>query len=144
MGALNGVLDRSIKGNGSIVGVVGPPGMGKSRIVRELTARAEAAGAEVFATYSESHTIDLPFHAAAGLLRSTTGIDGLDDAAARLQVRARFPGANDDDLLLLEDLLGIGDPGGGIACRSPPTLAAGDSLRWSRPPRWLDRLRWST
>ena len=92
MGALNGVLDRSINGNGSIVGVVGPPGIGKSRIVRELTARAEAAGAEVFTTYSESHTIDLPFHAAAGLLRSVAGIDGLDDAAARQQVRARFPG----------------------------------------------------
>ncbi len=110
MGALNGVLDRSINGNGGIVGVVGPPGIGKSRIVRELTARAKAAGAEVFATYCESHTTDLPFHTAAGLLRSTTGVDDLDDAAARLQVRARFAGANDDDLLLLDDLLGIGDP----------------------------------
>ena len=110
MGALNGVLERSINGNGSIVGLVGPPGIGKSRMVRELTARAQAAGAEVFATYCESHTTDLPFHAAAGLLRSTTGIDGLDDAAARRHVRARFGGANDDDLLLLDDMLGIGDP----------------------------------
>ncbi len=110
LGALNGVLERSINGNGSIVGLVGPPGIGKSRMVRELTARAQAAGAEVFATYCESHTTDLPFHAAAGLLRSTTGIDGLDDAAARRHVRARFGGANDDDLLLLDDMLGIGDP----------------------------------
>ena len=39
MGALNGVLQRAINGNGSIVGVVGPPGIGKSRIVREMTAR---------------------------------------------------------------------------------------------------------
>ena len=119
MGALNGVLDRSINGNGSIVGLVGPPGIGKSRIVRELTARAKAAGAEVFATYCESHTTDLPFHAAAGLLRSTTGIDGLDDAAARQQVRARFPGANGDDLVLLEDLLGIGDPGAVLPAIAP-------------------------
>ena len=110
MGALNGVLERSINGNGSIVGLVGPPGIGKSRIVREITARAKDAGAEVFATYCESHTTEVPFHAAAGLLRSSTGLNGLDDAAARKQVRERFSGADDEDLLLLDDLLGIGDP----------------------------------
>jgi adenylate cyclase len=110
MGALTGVLDRAFDCKGSIVGVVGPAGIGKSRIVRELTARAKAAGAEVFATYCESHTTDIPFHAAAGLLRSTTGIDGLDDAAARARVRSRFPAANDEDLLLLDDLLGVGGP----------------------------------
>ncbi len=110
MSALRGVLTRSLNGNGSVVGVVGPPGIGKSRIVRELTAQAKADGAEVFATYCESHTTDLPFQTAAGLLRSTTGVDGLDEAAARAHVRMRFPGANDEDLLLLDDLLGIGDP----------------------------------
>ena len=71
MGALNGVLERSINGSGSVVGLVGPPGIGKSRIVRELTARAKDAGVEVFTTYCESHTTDVPFHAAAGLLRSS-------------------------------------------------------------------------
>jgi class 3 adenylate cyclase len=110
LGALNGVLERSINGNGSIVGVVGPPGIGKSRIVRELTARARDAGADVFATYCESHTTEVPFHAAAGLLRSSADLDGLDDAAARKQVRARFPGADGDDLLMLDDLLGTADP----------------------------------
>jgi class 3 adenylate cyclase len=110
MGALGGVLQRSINGNGSVVGLVGPPGIGKSRVVRELTAQAKGAGVEVFATYCESHTTDLPFHGAAGLLRSVTRLEGLDDAAARQQVRERFPGAPADDLLLMDDLLGIGDP----------------------------------
>jgi adenylate cyclase len=110
MGALAGVLQRSINGNGNVVGLVGPAGIGKSRVVRELTAQAEDAGTEVFGTYCESHTTDLPFHAAAGLLRSVTRLDFLDDAAARTQVRERFPAAADDDLLLMEDLLGIGDP----------------------------------
>jgi len=32
---------------------------------------AKGAGVEVFATYCESHTTDLPFHGAAGLLRSS-------------------------------------------------------------------------
>ncbi len=110
MGALGGVFERAINGNGSVVGVAGPPGIGKSRIVRELTSRADDAGVEVSVAYCESHTTDLPFHAAAGLLRSTAGLDDLDDAAAREQIRARFPDANSEDLLLLDDLLGIADP----------------------------------
>ena len=44
MGALTGVLQRSINGNGNVVGLVGPPGIGKSRIVRELTSKAKEAG----------------------------------------------------------------------------------------------------
>lgn len=112
--ALNGVLDRAVNGKGGIAGLVGPAGIGKSRIVRELTKRARDAGAEVYTTYCESHTTDLPFHAAAGLLRSTTGTDGLDAPTAREQVRARFPDADDEDLLLLDDLLGIGDPGASL------------------------------
>lgn len=114
MAALNGVFERAINGNGSIVGVVGPPGIGKSRIVRELTALASGADVEVATTYCESHTTDLPFYAAAGLLRSTAGLDGLDDAAARERVRARFAGADDEDLLLVEDLLGIAENGAAL------------------------------
>jgi adenylate cyclase len=110
MAALDGVLGRVLVGNGAIVGVVGSPGIGKSRMVRELTAKALDAGAQVAATYCESHTTEVPFHTAAGLLRSTTGLDGLDDAAARSLVRARFPDADEEDLQLLHDLLGIGDP----------------------------------
>ena len=110
MGSLSGILDRAVNGNGAVVGVVGPPGIGKSRTVREIASRATSAGVEVLTTYCESHTTDVPFHAVAGLLRATTGSNGLDGAAARTQVRARFPGADDEDLLILEDLLGIGDP----------------------------------
>src|SRR6478736_2213802 len=35
MGSLSGILDRAVNGNGAVVGVVGPPGIGKSRTVRE-------------------------------------------------------------------------------------------------------------
>src|SRR4051812_14647725 len=110
MGALHGLLDRAVNGNGCVVGVVGPPGIGKSRIVREIASLATDTGFEMFTTYCESHTTDVPFHAAAGLVRAITGSNGLDGAVARTQVRARFTGADDEDLLILEDLLGIGDP----------------------------------
>src|SRR6478736_367303 len=110
MGSLSGILDRAVNGNGAVVGVVGPPGIGRSRTVREIASRATSAGVGVLTTYCESHTTDVPFHAVAGLLRVTTGSNGLDGAAARTQVRARFPGADDEDLLIMEDLLGIGRP----------------------------------
>jgi adenylate cyclase len=111
IGALRGLLDRAVSGNGCVVGIVGPPGIGKSRIVRELTTLAHDAGVTVSATYCESHTAEVPFHAAAELVRSTTGLDGLDDESARARMRTRFGGAEEEDLLLLEDLLGIAGSG---------------------------------
>ncbi|WP_326545259.1 adenylate/guanylate cyclase domain-containing protein [Mycolicibacterium sp. ND9-15] len=111
MNALTGLLGRALKGNGGVVGLVGPPGIGKSRLVRELTSRAADAGVQVATTLCESHTADVPFHAAANLLRSATGASGLEAAAAREQVRAAFTDADQEDLLLVEDLVGIGDPG---------------------------------
>ena len=111
MGALKGMLDRSAAGNGCVVGVVGPPGIGKSRMVREVASLAGEKGVEVFMAYCESHTTDVPFHAAAGLVRSVSGSVGLEGADARAHIRARFPDADTEDLLLLDDLLGIADPG---------------------------------
>ena len=64
----------------------------------------------VFDTYCESHASEIPFHAVARLFRTAARITGLDDAAARARVRRRLPDADPDDLLLLDDLLGIADP----------------------------------
>jgi adenylate cyclase len=110
LNTIAGLLDEAIEGAGCVVGVLGPPGIGKSRIVRESAALAKSLGAEVFTTYCESHTSDIPFHAVTGLMRAGLGVDGLDGDAARTQLRTRFPDANPDDLLLLDDLLGVADP----------------------------------
>jgi len=103
-------LDRAADGHGAVVGVVGSPGIGKSRLVRELTAMAAARGVEVFTAFCESHASDIPFSVVARLLCAATGVRGLDNAAARAGVRAQFPDADPEDVLLLEDLLGIADP----------------------------------
>ena len=110
MSALEGVLDRAMEGHGTVVGVAGSPGIGKSRLVREVSALAGRRGVEVFTTFCESHTSQIPFHAVARLLRATTGVEGLDPHAARAQVRARAPDAQPEDLVLFDDLLGIADP----------------------------------
>jgi adenylate cyclase len=110
MSAVEGLLERATDGHGAVVGVVGSPGIGKSRLAREVTAMAAARGVEVFTAFCESHASDIPFHVVARLLRAATGVRGLDNAAARAGVRAQFPDADPEDVLLLEDLLGIADP----------------------------------
>ena len=104
------MLDRSISGHGCVVDVTGPPGIGKSRLVYEATALARRRGAEVFSTFCESHAADIAFHVVARLLRDVAGIADVDDEMARQLVRAQVPGGSDEDLLLLNDLLGIRDP----------------------------------
>ena len=51
-------------------GVVGPPGIGKSRLVREVAAMAAARGVDVFTAFCDSHASQVPFHSFARLLRA--------------------------------------------------------------------------
>jgi adenylate cyclase len=64
MAAVEGLLDRAIDGYGAVVTVVGSPGIGKSRLVREVTAMAAARGVEVFTAFCESHTSEVPGYCA--------------------------------------------------------------------------------
>jgi class 3 adenylate cyclase len=111
MTTVTGMLDRSIGGHGGVVCVGGPPGIGKSRLVHETAALARGRGVEVFSTFCESHAGDISFHVVARLLRAVSGISDLDGAAARARVRTRVPdGVDPQDLVLLDDLLGIRAP----------------------------------
>ena len=110
MAAVEGLLERGIDGHGAVVTVAGPPGIGKSRVAREISGMAAARGAEVFTAYCESHATDIPFHVVSRMLRAVTGIKGLDPHAARARIRAQAPDGDAEDLLLFDDLLGIADP----------------------------------
>jgi len=110
LNTIAGLLDEAVEGRGGIVSVVGPPGIGKSRMVRESIELARRRGVAVFYTYCESHASDVPFHVVVPLLREGFGVAGLDPAAARVRVRSLVPDADPEDLLLLDDVLGIADP----------------------------------
>ena len=110
MSAIAGLFDRALDGHGTVVGVVGSPGIGKSRLVQEVSAMADSHGVDVFTAFCESHTSQVPFHTVTRLLRAATGVEGLDPLTARAQIRAQAPDAAPEDLLLLDDLLGIADP----------------------------------
>ncbi len=105
-----GVLDRAIDGYGAVVGIAGPPGIGKSRLTREVAAMASHRGIQVFTAFCESHTSQVPFHVVTKLFRAATGVEGLDTGSARALVRTQNRDAEPEDIALFEDLLGIGDP----------------------------------
>lgn len=113
------LLDHAVAGAGRVVGVVGSPGIGKSRLMREATALAADRGAAVFTVSCESHAREVPFHTVSRLWRTVFGLGGRDAEAARARVRAGITDADPDDLLLLDDLLGIGD-----ADVAPPAISA--------------------
>jgi class 3 adenylate cyclase len=110
MAALDAMVDRAIGGRGGIVNVVGPPGIGKSRVAREVAAVADGRGFETFWAFCESHASDISFHVMAQLLRASSGVADLDAEGARMRLRATAPDADPEDLLLLDDLLGFADP----------------------------------
>ena len=74
--AVEGLLERAIGGHGAVVGVVGSPGIGKSRLVREVAAMAAARGVDVFTAFGESHASDIPFYVVARLLRAAFRVAG--------------------------------------------------------------------
>ena len=111
MSAVEGLLDRAIDGHGAVVGRRRPTWH------RQEPPDARACGGwlmtaecDVFATFCESHTTQVPFHVVARLMRSATSVEGVDATAARAQIEAGFSDADPEDVALYEDLLGIGDP----------------------------------
>ncbi|MCV7332973.1 adenylate/guanylate cyclase domain-containing protein [Mycobacterium cookii] len=110
MTAVEAIVDQAVGGRGGVVNVVGPPGIGKSRAARDTAALAAAHGVEVFWTFCESHARDIPFQVVARLLRASMGVTDLEGGAARARVREQVADADPQDLLLLDDLLGIADP----------------------------------
>jgi adenylate cyclase len=110
LGTIGSLLDEVTDGAGAVVTIAGPPGIGKTRLAREAAVTAGERGVAMFSTYCESHSGDIAFRVVIRLLRAITGVNDLDATAARDSVRAQVPDADPQDVLLLDDLLGIADP----------------------------------
>lgn len=144
MSTARGSLDRATDGDAAVISVVGPPGIGKSRLVRELSATAIALGVEVFTTYCDSHTSQIPFHAVARFLRAVAGVEGRSGQSARDRLRERFSDSDPEDLVLFADLLGIGDPDASLPRIDPDarrrrltTLVHAASVARERPALYI-------
>ncbi|OBF96101.1 adenylyl cyclase [Mycobacterium sp. 852002-51152_SCH6134967] len=97
---------------GSLVGIVGGPGVGKSRLIREFGAVVANEGARVVVARCEAHTTQLAFRAVTRLLRAMFDVEAQSDADARKHILATCAGLEPDsmDAQILFDAVGISDP----------------------------------
>lgn len=97
---------------GCLVGIAGPPGLGKSRLLREFTEIAAGQGAEVVAARCEAHTSGVAFRALSRLLRNMFKVEGLGGAEAREQTSTQCPdllAPESADAKILFEAMGIAD-----------------------------------
>jgi class 3 adenylate cyclase/DNA-binding IscR family transcriptional regulator len=112
---LGEALDRAEAGEGAVVGIVAEPGIGKSRLLRELAERQHhRSGIEVFEAQAQSHGGAIPYMPILQMLRSFFEIGEREpDRTAREKVAGRtllLDQGFAPDLPLMFDFLGIPDP----------------------------------
>jgi adenylate cyclase len=114
MAALELALKQATDGRGQVVGIVGEPGVGKSRLCFEFTERCRARGVPIYDAHCPAHGKTLPFLPILELLRSYFGITDADsDDAARKRIAGTLVLADptfQELLPLLFDVLGVPDP----------------------------------
>jgi class 3 adenylate cyclase/tetratricopeptide (TPR) repeat protein len=118
---LETALAAALDGDGTVVGIVGEPGVGKSRLCHELVQRCRARGVGVVEAHGVSYAKRIPLLPILELIRGSLGITEHDsDQATREKIAGRLlllDGAFREDLPLVFDFLGVPDPD-----RPPPRM----------------------
>jgi len=112
--ALGAALEAAVAGDGQVVGLVGEPGVGKSRLAHEFAEHCLAEGVSVQRARAVAHGREIPLLPVLELMRATLGVDDTDEPEiARARITASL-GALDasfhKDVPLLFDFLGVPDP----------------------------------
>ena len=111
---LEEALNRAAEGQAQVVGVVGEPGVGKSRLCDEFARSVLARGIALRRTGGVSHGREVPLLPILALLRDYFGITDADTPSqARERISDRLLGLDPkflDDLPLLFDFLEVPDP----------------------------------
>ena len=114
MARLEEALTRAAEGHAQVVGVVGEPGVGKSRLCDEFARSVLARGITLRRGAGVSHGREVPLLPVLALLRDYFGITDADSPSqAREKISDRLLGLGPDlrsDLTLLFDFLEVPDP----------------------------------
>jgi class 3 adenylate cyclase/tetratricopeptide (TPR) repeat protein len=114
MAILEAALAHGTSGPGQVVGVVAPPGVGKSRLCFEFAERCRARGLPVYETRGVAHGRQIPLLPMLELFRAFFGIIGRDaERVAREKIAGRLVLLDErlrEELPLVFDLLGVSDP----------------------------------
>jgi class 3 adenylate cyclase/tetratricopeptide (TPR) repeat protein len=121
LAALEAALAAALDGGGAVVGIVGEPGVGKSRLCHELAERCRARGIAVFEGHGVSYGKRIPLLPILQFFRGTIGVTEQDsEQATRERIAGRLLLLDDafrEDLPLAFDFLGVPDPE-----RPPPRM----------------------
>jgi class 3 adenylate cyclase len=128
MARLEEALTRASEGHAQVIGVVGEPGVGKSRLCDEFARTVLARGMSVGRAAGVSHGREVPLLPILAYLREYFGITEVDSAGqARERISDRLLGLDPtfaDDLPLFFDFLEVPDPE-----RPAPQMAADVRMR---------------
>src|SRR5262245_15287492 len=91
MAVLEAALAQGMSGPGQVVGVVAPPGVGKSRLCFEFVERCRARGLPVYETRGVAHGKQIPLLPMLELFRAFFGISGRDAERVHGGARAASP-----------------------------------------------------
>jgi adenylate cyclase len=123
LGHLQGIFDA---GHCQLVGVMGAPGLGKSRLIGEFSAMAAHRGSRVVLARCEAHTKAVAFTGLSRMLRAMFSVYGLTDGDARTRVLAQCGEAlasDSADAHILFEVMGIAD------ADAPPLQVSVDGRR---------------
>jgi len=124
MAVLLSDLQRAVAGHGNVIGVVGEPGVGKSRLCYEFLEHNRKAGFTICEASCASHIKTVPLLPALQLLRSFFGIASEErDEDARRKIAGTLILLDDafkDTLSIWFDFLGVADR------KRPPIRANGE------------------
>jgi tetratricopeptide (TPR) repeat protein len=122
---LESALEQALDGDGRAIGIVGDPGVGKSRLVREFGAGCVARGVAVNSSACVAHGRYVPFLPVLALYRDFFEIDERDapEISRERIASAILPLEPDlaEDMPLLFEFLGVPDPDQPLAPLDPVT-----------------------
>jgi class 3 adenylate cyclase/tetratricopeptide (TPR) repeat protein len=112
---LDTALEEAAAGRGTVVGIVGKPGTGKSRLCHEFAGACRARGIKVIEVHGMPHGARIPLWPVVRLFRRFFEVDAGDDPAfARQKIAGRVALLDRgllDSLSLLFDFLGVPESG---------------------------------
>lgn len=111
---LEAALARAQRGHGQVIGIVGEPGLGKSRLCFEFVEHCRRQGIPVFEAHCPAHGKNIAYLPILELFRNYFGITALEDPQSS---RQRIAGALvlldstlQETLPVLFEFMGVGDP----------------------------------